>query len=70
MFLIDLNGFKRVNDLYGHATGDRVLQALAERFQAAARTSDQLARLGDDQFALLCCDLDQDTARADRAYLT
>ena len=70
MFLIDLNGFKRVNDLYGHATGDRVLQGVAERFQAAARTSDQLARLGGDQFALLCCDLDQDTARADRAYLT
>ena len=63
-FLIDLNSFKRINDIHGHATGDRVLQAVAGRFQSAARPSDLLARLGGDEFALLSYDLDRDTARA------
>ncbi|MDJ0514143.1 MAG: GGDEF domain-containing protein [Methyloceanibacter sp.] len=62
LFLIDLNGFKRINDTYGHAMGDRMLQAVAGRLQAAARPSDLLARLGGDEFALLCYDLDRGTA--------
>jgi GGDEF domain-containing protein len=52
-FLIDLNNFKRVNDLHGHALGDRVLQVVTERFRTAARPSDVLARLGGDEFAVL-----------------
>lgn len=64
LFMIDLNEFKHINDLYGHAMGDRVLQAVARRFQAAARPSDLLARIGGDEFALLCYDLDQDGAHA------
>jgi diguanylate cyclase (GGDEF)-like protein len=61
--MIYLNRFKRINDDYGHAIGDRMLQAVAGRFQAAARLSDLLARVrGDDEFALLCFDLDQHTA--------
>jgi diguanylate cyclase (GGDEF)-like protein len=63
-FLIDLNNFKRVNDLHGHAIGDRVLQVVANRFQAVARQSDLLVRLGGDEFALLSYDLDRDTARS------
>lgn len=63
-FLIDLNGFKDVNDLHGHAIGDRVLQAVAGRFQAAARPSDLLVRLGGDEFALLSYDVDRETAHA------
>ena len=63
-FLIDLNDFKRVNDLHGHAIGDRVLQVVAERFRAVARPSDLLVRLGGDEFALLSYDVDRDTARA------
>ena len=61
-FLIDLNDFKRVNDLHGHALGDRVLQVVAERFRTAARPSDLLARLGGDEFAVLSYDVDRDTA--------
>ena len=63
-FLIDLDDFKRVNDLHGHALGDRVLQIIAERFRTVTRPSDLLARLGGDEFALLCYDVDRDTALA------
>ena len=64
VFLIDLNDFKRVNDLHGHSLGDRVLQVVAERFRTAARPSDLLARLGGDEFAVLSYDVDRDTAHA------
>jgi diguanylate cyclase (GGDEF)-like protein len=63
-FLIDLNDFKRVNDLYGHALGDRVLQVVAERFRTAARPNDLLARLGGDEFAVLSYNVDRNTAYA------
>jgi diguanylate cyclase (GGDEF)-like protein len=63
-FLIDLNDFKHVNDLHGHALGDRVLQVVAERFRTAARPSDLLARLGGDEFAVLSYNVDRDTAYA------
>jgi diguanylate cyclase (GGDEF)-like protein len=63
-FLIDLNGFKRVNDLHGHSLGDRVLQVIAERFRTVARPTDLLARLGGDEFAVLSYNVDQDTAYA------
>lgn len=62
-FLIDLNDFKRVNDLHGHSIGDRVLQVVAKRFRTATRPSDLLVRLGGDEFALLSYDVDQDAAR-------
>jgi diguanylate cyclase (GGDEF)-like protein len=52
-YLLDLNGFKRVNDEHGHASGDAVLQAVAQRFRAAARAGDTIARLGGDEFAVL-----------------
>jgi diguanylate cyclase (GGDEF)-like protein len=63
LFLIDLNDFKCVNDLYGHAIGDRVLQVVAERFRTAARPSDVLARLGGDEFAVLAYNVGAAAAR-------
>ena len=61
---MDLNGFKRVNDAYGHAVGDEVLQIVAERFRRAARPTDLLARLGGDEFAVLSCNVDGKDAHA------
>lgn len=50
---IDLDGFKHINDRYGHVTGDRLLAKLAERMGSALRRSDMLARLSGDEFVLL-----------------
>ncbi len=58
-FILDLNGFKRVNDLCGHTVGDHVLQAVVERFRRVARPTDLLARLGGDEFAVLSYDVDR-----------
>jgi len=64
LFLLDLNGFKRVNDSHGHAVGDQALQAVVERFRRVTRADDILARLGGDEFALLARNIDVATAQA------
>jgi diguanylate cyclase (GGDEF)-like protein len=53
LMMLDIDHFKKVNDTYGHATGDRVLQALATVCLATKRDADIAARLGGEEFALL-----------------
>lgn len=53
VFYMDLNGFKAINDFYGHVAGDEVLKDVASRMQEQVRTEDLLARLGGDEFAVL-----------------
>jgi diguanylate cyclase (GGDEF)-like protein len=52
--LIDLDGFKQVNDGHGHAMGDVVLQAVADAISAAVRPGDVVCRWGGDEFVVLC----------------
>ena len=53
LLLLDLNGFKQINDLYGHGAGDETLVVVAQRLLAGAREADVVARLGGDEFAIL-----------------
>lgn len=58
--LIDLDHFKRINDVHGHAAGDAVLQSFAQVANASLREGDVLARYGGEEFVLLMLDTDAD----------
>src|SRR5713226_1584372 len=53
VLLCDLNGFKKVNDSFGHLTGNKLLQEIAARFKSSCREYDQVGRLGGDEFVFV-----------------
>jgi two-component system, cell cycle response regulator len=62
--MIDLDFFKKLNDTYGHAAGDAVLQAIVSLLESHRRTSDVLARYGGEEFCLLLPETDEAGAAA------
>jgi diguanylate cyclase (GGDEF)-like protein/PAS domain S-box-containing protein len=62
VLVIDLDGFKAINDAHGHAMGDLVLVAFADRLRSVLRASDTAARLGGDEFSIVCENTDRTDA--------
>jgi diguanylate cyclase (GGDEF)-like protein len=63
LMILDLNGFKEVNDTLGHSVGDSLLQQVGRRIQGALREVDTVARLGGDEFALVLPGADTETVK-------
>ncbi len=60
VLLCDLNGFKKVNDTFGHLAGNKLLQEIAARFKSSCREYDQVGRLGGDEFVFILPELTRD----------
>lgn len=57
LLFLDLNDFKTINDIHGHAVGDRVLCTIARRLESCVRETDTVARMGGDEFTILLTDI-------------
>ncbi len=67
LLYIDLDGFKEINDAYGHAAGDSVLLRVAARLKDLMRREDTVSRVGGDEFVVVMCRLPADEAEANAA---
>ncbi|OQW69463.1 MAG: hypothetical protein BVN34_03870 [Proteobacteria bacterium ST_bin12] len=67
VYCFDLDKFKPINDKFGHAAGDEVLQELSQRMKSVIRESDTICRLGGDEFILIVSDKEFDTTQANIA---
>lgn len=67
VLLLDIDNFKAANDVFGHVIGDKILMALGKRLSQRVRSSDLLARLAGDEFAILLKDFKDDSVVAARA---
>lgn len=65
VYMLDLNGFKPVNDQYGHDVGDELLVAVGVRLTAAVRTQDIVARVGGDEFVVVASDVANEAKAAE-----
>ncbi|MEG0780650.1 MAG: GGDEF domain-containing protein, partial [Oscillospiraceae bacterium] len=61
LLMLDIDGFKGINDSYGHSFGDQVLAAVARQLKEIFRSSDLIGRVGGDEFMVLMTDLSPDT---------
>jgi diguanylate cyclase len=65
LLMVDLDGFKLINDTHGHDVGDELLRHIAQNLRSAIRPPDTLARLGGDEFMIIATDLPSDQPVAD-----